>query len=281
MMNKTQSPRLRTWRYLLLLPVLALTAGLLSATTTNEVTQSGADKYLVTENGMIHGMITRLTSDEDLADMKTALASKDIHITWPVLKRNAAGEITNIRFEAKDKRSGLGETLDENPIPTFFFFFAENESGIGETPFKRTPQSLLNRAIAESNGKTKGITTDSTFKQRFPGGEEGYAKFLARNIRYPRHCQENNIVGNVMAQYQILPGGEVTNAEVVLSPDKVMGDEVVRIIKMMPAFKPDATGKTVTVALTVAFQLEVSGKTLKSPDTIQDGAVVVIGYGKQ
>ena len=281
MMNKTQSPRLRTWRYLLLLPVLALATGLLSATTGNVVMDSGADKYLVTENGVIHGMVTRLSTDQDLADMKAALAVKDIHLSIPVLKRNAAGEIINIQFEAKDKRSSVTETLDEGPISPFFFYFGKTESGIGEMPFKHTPQSLLNRAIAESNGKTKGITTDSTFLNRFAGGKEGYAKFLARNIRYPRHCQENNIVGNVTAQYQILPSGEVTNAEVLLSPDKVMGDEVVRIIKMLPAFKADATGKTVTASLNITFQLEVAGKTLKGPDTDRDGTVMVIGYGKQ
>jgi len=276
MMNKTQSPRLRTWRYLLLLPVLALTAGLLSATTTNAAAESGADKYLVTENGVIHGIVTHLTTDQDLADMKAALAAKDIHLSISELKRNAAGEVTNMRLKATDKRSGLEATLDESPILSIFFYFGKNESGIGPTPFKQTPKNLVTRAISESNG----ITTDSTFLNRFAGGKAGYTKFLARNIRYPRHCQENNIVGNVMAQYKILPSGEVTNAEVLISPDKMMGEEVVRIIKMLPAFKPDATGKTVIASLTIAFVLQVSGKTLKGPDTNQEGTVVVVGYGK-
>ncbi len=38
MINKTQSPRLRTWRYLLLLPVFALAAGLLAATSPSSKT---------------------------------------------------------------------------------------------------------------------------------------------------------------------------------------------------------------------------------------------------
>ncbi|NLR59872.1 hypothetical protein HGH93_17315 [Chitinophaga polysaccharea] len=281
MMNKTQSPRLRTWRYLLLLPVLALTAGLLSATTTNMITQSGADKYLVTENGVVHGMITRLTTDQDLADMKAALAAKDIHLSVPVLKRNTSGEIISIKFDVKDKRSGLSDEItEERPIPNFYFYLGPEESGIGPVPFKHTPKSLLARALKESSGPAKGITTDSTYLKRFPGGEEAYKKALSKNIRYPRYCQENDIIGEVMAQYTILADGTIEDAEVLIAPDKTMGEEVKRVIKALPSFRPDAGGKIVTVAFTASFMLEKGGQFHKGPGS-DNADIVVVAYGKK
>lgn len=281
MMNKTQSPRLRTWRYLLLLPVLALTAGLLSATTNDAVRQSGADKYMATENGVVHGMITRLTTDQDLADMKTALAAKDIHLSIPLLKRNVSGEIISIRFEVKDKRSGLADEIaEERPIPNFYFYLGPDESGIGPIPFKHTPKSLLARALKESNGQAKGITTDSTYLSRFPGGKEAYSKTFAKNIRYPRYCQENDIAGVVTAQYTILADGTIEDAEILMAPDKTLGEEVKRVIKALPSFKPDAGGKKVTVKLAAAFMLEKGGQFLKGPGN-DDADVVVVGYSKK
>ncbi|NLR78906.1 M56 family metallopeptidase [Chitinophaga eiseniae] len=281
MMNKTQSPRLRTWRYLLLLPVLALTAGLLSATTNDAIRQSGADKYLTTENGVVHGMITRLTTDQDLADMKAALAAKDIHLSLHALKRSASGEIIYIKFDVKDKRSGLAdETLDGPLISPLYFYLGPDESGIGPMPFKHTPKSLLARALKESNGQARGITTDSTYLSRFPGGEEAYKRTFAKNLRYPRYCQENDIVGEVMAQYTILANGTIENAEVLIAPDKTMGEEVKRVIKALPSFKPDAEGKIVTVTLTADFMLEQDGKFHKGPGS-ESADITVVAYGKK
>lgn len=282
MMNKTQSPRLRAWRYLLLLPVLGMTAGLLSATSSTTAHESDDPKYLVTEKGVINGMITRLTTDKDLADMKAALLEKGITMTVPRLKRNAAGEIIDIRFEAKNKQFGLDQTSSTAPITTFFFYFGQEKSGIGETPSSFTPKSQLNQAVEESNGWIRGITTDSTFLNRFPGGREAYAKTFARNTRYPRISQENGKVGNVKIQYKIQPSGAITDVEVLSAPDKIMGEEVKRVVGLLPSFNPDPAGKTITVSLCAAYHLIVGTpeRELKGPD-VEKPDVVIIGYGKK
>lgn len=282
MMNKTQSPRLRAWRYLMLLPVLCLTAGLLSATSSTNTQESGAQKYLVTDKGVIHGMITRLTTDDDLTDMKAALLKKGITMTVHTLKRNTIGEITDIRFEAKDKRSGLGNTSSTSPITTFFFYFGDTISGIGEQPTQITPKSQINRAIEESNGWTLGITSDSTFKDRFPGGSEAYAKTFSRNVRYPRVAYENNKVGTVTVQYKIQPGGAVTDIEVLSAPEKTLGEEVKRVVSTLPAFAADPAGKIVTVSLRAAFVLngDTPEEQLHGPDT-DKADVIIAGYRKK
>lgn len=279
MMNKNQSPRLRAWRYLMLLPVLGLTAGLLSATSPTTRQESGTQKYLATENGVLYGMVTRLTSDDDLADMKKGLAEKGIIIKVPVLKRNAVGEITSIRFVAEDtKHRTLGETLGGGPISPFFFYFGENESGIGEIADRNFPKSLISLALTENNGSVKGVTSDSTFLRRFPGGKEAYSKTFAKNIRYPAISHDNNIVGTVTIQYKIQPSGAITDVDVLLAPDKALGDEVKRVVGLLPAFKADPAGKTVTVSFCAAFVLQ-GEKQLKGPGTEQ-ADVIIVGYSK-
>lgn len=283
MMNKTQSPRLRAWRYLMLLPVLGLTAGLLSATSPTTTQESGAQKYLATEKGVLYGMVTRLTSDDDLADMKKVLAEKGITINVPVLKRNATGEIISIRFVAQDtKRSTLGETLDQGPINPFFFYFGEKESGIGEIAGKNFPRSLINLALTESNGSVKGVTSDSTFLNRFPGGKEAYRKTIAKNTRYPRVSHDNNKVGTVTMQYKIQPSGAITDVEVLTTPDEALGDEVKRVVGLLPAFAADPAGKTVTVSLRAAFMLYggTPERQIKGPDA-ENADIVIVGYGKK
>jgi TonB family protein len=280
MMNKTPSPRLRTWRYLMLLPVLGLTAGLLSATSPITSQDSGAQKYLATDKGVLYGMVTRLTSDDDLADMKKVLAEKGITMNVPVLKRNAAGEIISIRFVAVDKKKNtLGETLENGPIGTFFFYFGEKESGIGELASTNFPKNLLQTALTENNGNLKGVTTDSTFLNRFPGGREAYAKTFAKNTRYPRVAQENKTVGTVVVQYKIQPSGAITDVEVIATPDKIMGEEVKRVVGLLPSFKPDPAGKVVTVALRTSFRLmgDTPEEELKGRED-QNSDIIVMGY---
>ncbi|MBO9727133.1 MAG: energy transducer TonB [Chitinophaga sp.] len=280
MMNKTQSPRMRTWRYLLLLPVLCLTAGLLSATSANKL-PSDSNKYLLIEKGVIHGMVTPLTTDRDLADMKVALRAKGVSITFSGIKRNAAGEITNIGVEATYRYITVNDVSFASPIKPIFFYFGDDVGiGLGPQALRQTPKVLIDRAIAESNGWLRGITTDSSILSRFPGGEEAYRKTIARNTRYPRLCLEENIVGDVWVQYKIQPNGTITDVEVLEAAHKALGEEVKRVVSSFPSFKADPAGKTETVTLSVAYILEddATGKHLEGIHT-RKTEITVVGFG--
>lgn len=277
MMNKTQSPRLRTWRYLLLLPVLGLAAGLLAATAPFSAKNDTGSKYLATANGRIYGVVTPLTSDKDFAEMKEVLLAKGITLNIPVLKRNGKGEITKIDFKLVADTWAMRETM-EHPFTPYFFYCAPKESGIGPLPMMNCPRVLQDIAVAEGNGMARGITSDSTFLNRFPGGETAYRKTLAKNVRYPRISQQNKKAGLVLLQYKIQPNGSINNIEVLLSADKALGEEVKRVVEQFPTFAADPSGKTVNVSLRVSFMLDNgSGEYIKGPDA-DNADVVVVGY---
>ncbi|MET3875175.1 M56 family metallopeptidase [Chitinophaga sp. OAE865] len=277
MMNKTQSPRLRTWRYLLLLPVLGLAAGLLSATSPLPEKKSPAgSKYLATDKDALYGVVTRLTTDDDLAEMQKVLKEKGVIVDIPTLKRDGNQEITGIEFRMTSARWSMSTTRD--PFGTYFFYCAPKEGAIGPIPMKNCPQSLLKVAIAESKEPLKGVTSDTSFINRFPGGETAYRKTVAKNVRYPRGSQQNKIAGVVALQYKIQPNGSINDIEVLFSPDKALGEEVKRVVEQFPAFAADPSGKTVTVSLRVSFMLDNgSGGFIKGQDA-DNADVVVVGY---
>lgn len=277
MMNKTQSPRLRAWRYLLLLPVLGLAAGLLSATSPlPEEKGATGSKYLATDKDVLYGVVTRLTTDDDLAEMQKVLKGKGVTVTIPNLKRNGNGEITGIEFKMTSARWSMSTTRD--PFGTYFFYCAPKEGAIGPIPMRNFPQSLVEVAVTESKEAIKGVTTDTSFINRFPGGETGYRKALAKNVRYPRVSQQNKMVGVVLLQYKLQPNGAINEIEVLSSPDKALGEEVKRVVEQFPAFASDPSGKTVNVSLRVSFMLDNgTGEYLKGADA-DNADVIVVGY---
>lgn len=276
MMNKTQSPRLRTWRYLLLLPVFALAAGLLAATSPSSKNDAG-NKYLATENDLLYGVVTPLTSDKDFAEMKDVLQKKGITLNIPTLKRNGNGEITEIDFKLVSDTWSMRETM-ETPFTPYFFYCSSTESGIGPFPMKNCPRTLQDLALAESNGTAKGITTDSTFLSRFPGGEIAYRKTFAKNVRYPRASQQSKTAGVVRLQYKLQSNGIINDIEVLESPNKALADEVKRVVGLLPAFAADPSGKTVTVSLRISFMLDNgAGGYIKGSDA-DNADIVVVGF---
>ncbi|CAL1521061.1 M56 family metallopeptidase [Chitinophaga sp. MM2321] len=278
MMNKTHSPHVHAWKYLLALPVLALAACLLSATSSS--TNTARNKYLVEDMGITYGMVTKLTSDDDLAGMKEILAKKGITVTLPLLKRNQTGEITEIKFDlALQKGSSLSMRSDDSPITPFYFNLSEKENGIGVFPTKHFPQSLIARAEDENNGELKGVTTDTSYKNRFPGGSLAYQKTLSKTIRYPRAAQEKKAIGIVTVQYKIQADGIIKDIEALSSPDQQMTDEVKRVIANLPPFNADPTGKTTRVTLRVAYLLIDRNDQTPQVPGLKDADVIVYGYG--
>jgi|GEM_PF-2134025 len=73
---------------------------------------------------------------------------------------------------------------------------------------------------------------------QFPGGEEAMMKWIYSNIRYPEICVQNGVTGRVTAKFVITKFGEVKDIEILQSPHPDLGDEVRRVLMMMPKFTP-------------------------------------------
>ena len=82
----------------------------------------------------------------------------------------------------------------------------------------------------------------------FPGGMEALQKFIEDNMQYPRIAAENNIYGKVYVTFVIDTDGTVLNPRLLRNIGGGCGAEAIRIVKMMPQWKPGMQkGKPVRV----------------------------------
>lgn len=73
----------------------------------------------------------------------------------------------------------------------------------------------------------------------FMGGDLlTFRNWVMQNLRYPQKAQENNIQGRVLVEFVIERDGSLTNIKPLQSPDQVLTDEAVRILKKSPKWTP-------------------------------------------
>ena len=86
----------------------------------------------------------------------------------------------------------------------------------------------------------------------FPGGMAECMKFLSKNIKYPPSSAENGIQGRVIVQFVVNQDGSIVDPVVVRGVDSHLDKEALRVIQMMPKWKPGKQrGKAVRVKYTV------------------------------
>lgn len=77
---------------------------------------------------------------------------------------------------------------------------------------------------------------------QFPGGEEALFRFLGKNIKYPASAREDGIQGRVYVTFVVMEDGTLNYIDVVKSPDKSLSEEALRVVKLMPKWKPGYVG---------------------------------------
>ena len=103
----------------------------------------------------------------------------------------------------------------------------------------------------------------------FPGGMEALMKYLGENIRYPVEAMINKTEGRVIANFLINKDGAISDVNVVRSVDPLLDAEAVRVLSLMPNWKPGMQrGEAVNVRFTipVSFKLENKAEEVKTDD---------------
>lgn len=93
----------------------------------------------------------------------------------------------------------------------------------------------------------------------FPGGINKLLQFINDNMKYPTKAQTEGMQGKVIVQFIIDEDGYIIEPNIVRSVESSLGNEALRLIKMLPQWKPGTLkGKAVKVKYTVpvAFKLK-------------------------
>lgn len=89
----------------------------------------------------------------------------------------------------------------------------------------------------------------------FRGGDlNTFRQWVMQNVRFPQIALENEIYGRVVLSFVIDKQGNLTDIEVLRSPDRSLADEAIRVLKQSPRWSP---GKQRNQTVNVRYTLPV------------------------
>ena len=118
---------------------------------------------------------------------------------------------------------------------------------------------------AQGDGKTGKVFETVERMPEFPGGPSALFDFISTNVKYPEDAVRQRIEGRVISRFVIDTLGRVRNVEVVKSVCPSVDAEAVRVIKMLPEWKPGRhKGRKVNVRYTIPVMFRLGSKASKT-----------------
>lgn len=120
--------------------------------------------------------------------------------------------------------------------------------------------SSLNLLLAQEpiTAKLASNNTVNTIPPQFDGGENGFYKYLAENIKYPPILIKIKLEGSLDLKFTIDKEGKVKDIAITRGFDPDADDEVLRVIQSMPSWIPareNGEATDYTHHLTVTFAI--------------------------
>ena len=117
-------------------------------------------------------------------------------------------------------------------------------------------------ASAQKNSSNKEkVYLEVDEMPEYPGGKEGFLKFIASNVKYPEEAKKKKISGKVFVSFVVDKKGVVTDARVVRTINDALDKEALRVINLMAKWKPGKMdGKPVDVQFTVPILFKLGDK---------------------
>jgi protein TonB len=119
--------------------------------------------------------------------------------------------------------------------------------------------------IDESANTGTAVTEDNTVYpvsdiQVFPspiGGEEAWAKFLNKNLRFPQEAQDEGVGGRVFMSFVVEKDGSLSNITVERPAGHGFDEEATRVLKLAKAWKPGIqNGRPVRVKFIIPINFQ-------------------------
>ena len=199
-----------------------------------------------------------LTEDfEDLAqdlDMQTPPDQKDMVSAEAMSKAPASEAITQ---EVKPTEQQQVQKAPEKISTTTSELVIGDGSGVveGADVKEAAPETAVDNAA----GQEQPIKFTVVQKiPEFPGGWSAFMQWLTKNLKYPKSARKNKIQGTVVVSFIVNKDGSIASTKVSTSADPVLDAEALRVMKMMPKWKPGMDRNKVCrtmIAVPVVFKL--------------------------
>lgn len=149
-----------------------------------------------------------------------------------------------------DEKSDLAEPIVSEK--TIIKNDKQTQTDSSATAGKSGSEGSSESGSGSGNGLGNDTATFTSVEQmpRFPGGTVSMQRFIGANLKYPKAARENSVEGRVLIHIIVTETGEVSDIKIAEDIGSGCGTEAMRIVKMMPAWKPGfQNGKAVRVRL--------------------------------
>ena len=123
------------------------------------------------------------------------------------------------------------------------------------------PNGIVRRAIEHVFGLPEDTTIYNNVEvmPSYPGDMTECYMFVARHMHYPEEAAEKGIEGRVLIRFVVEKDGRLTNFEVIETPDPLLSDEALRVLKQMPKWIPAKNkGKDVRCRYSMPIQFRLN-----------------------
>jgi len=158
--------------------------------------------------------------------------------------------IINLPFIPQDKQVSLTQLSDEkNTIEQPMKLNSRSEVTvtkykpvltISDTSYKKLAEELLHRHKTILNNKASSDSIIMILEKapEFPGGYSALQSYIYKNQHYPENALLTGIHGSTIVSFIINKNGLVEDATVVSGIDPELDKEAIRLVKMMPVWRP-------------------------------------------
>lgn len=276
MMNKTKTSRAGLLKYALLIPV----TGLLVIFSNVQVLA----RVIKESSARIEETVVREEGNSGLQEAKEWVAEG--RVTDPQGKP-LAGAIVVVKGTstgiATDETGNFTLKFKDAGTPTLVVSYVGMESAERvlrdqrtnlQIELKREPAVMEDVVVvgyAEGKEQPQEEFWPVEVMPEFPGGQVELRRFILMNMRYPEKAMKEGIQGKVFINFTINENGKIVNPKVVQSVSPELDQEALRVVKLMPDWKPGMqSGKAVSTdyVMPVDFKL-TKGKVVE----IKNGAL--------
>ena len=93
----------------------------------------------------------------------------------------------------------------------------------------------------------------------YPGGATKMREFIGRNLKYPKEARKSDVQGTVIAEFWVNTDGKIERIKIIRSIGYGTDEEVIRILKKMPRWKPaQFRGKATATTFTLPFSFKLT-----------------------
>lgn len=216
-------------------------------------------------------------SDMSSKSIRNTPSTISIDSTLITISQGPTNLYLEIKKQSRSENSFLYEVIDPNDVMALAQFSPEDmlfDYRAGQF-WLRYYIETIQRPVAETEPSTSAdtlvlqdtaaVAEDKTIYEtadvapEFPGGKEAMDTWMAQNIKYPAAAKKGNIKGVVTVTAVVEKDGSLSDVKVKKDIGGGCGDEMVRVVKLMPSWIPGMIrneDKRVRVTISIFFPPE-------------------------